>query len=84
MQHNFFYAESLMHSRYTYKKIGLLVDSERVCAFVGRCREKNLKCRLTELGSGDGAPSRRKQGGLGAEPPAFGDFYNFPMKITRF
>jgi len=31
-----------------------------------------------------GAPSRRKQDGLGAEPLALGDFCNFSIKITHF
>jgi len=49
MQHNFFYAESLVHSRNNYNKIRTLVDSERVCSFVGRYRKKNLKCKLIEV-----------------------------------
>jgi len=37
------------------------------------------------LGVGGGkAPIRRKQGGLGADPPALGDFCNFSTKITHF
>jgi len=35
-------------------------------------------------GSGGGAPIRWRQGGLRAELPDFGDFYNFLMKITCF
>jgi len=46
----FFYAESLVHSRYNYKKISCMVDSERVCDFVGRCREKKSQCRMTDVG----------------------------------
>jgi len=36
---NYFYAESLMHSRYNYKNIRSLVDSERVC----RCRQVQIE-----------------------------------------
>jgi len=39
---------------------------------------------MTDVGVWGGAPSHRRQGGLGAEPPACGDFYNFLMKITHF
>jgi len=35
-------------------------------------------------GFGGGASSRRRQGGLGTEPPAFGDFYNFLIKNNTF
>jgi len=39
---------------------------------------------MTDVEFGGVALSRRKQGGVRAEPPAFGDFYNFLMKIARF
>jgi len=35
-------------------------------------------------GFGDKASNRRRQGDLGAEPPALGDFCNFSIKITYF
>jgi len=35
-------------------------------------------------GSVGKAPSRRRQGGFGAETPAFGDVYNIVMKIKHF
>jgi len=85
MQHNFFYAKSLVHSWIiTRKWSGLLVDSERVCALWGGCREKNLQRRWLIWGSRGRASSRRSQGCLLWRPPAFGDFYNFLMKLTRF
>jgi len=43
---DFFYTENLVHSRYYYKKIGLLVDSERVCDLL----ENNTQCRMTDVG----------------------------------
>jgi len=66
------------------RKNGLLVDSERVCALRADAERTihNVERMIWE--SGGGSPSRRRQGGLGAEPPAFGDFYNFLMKIIRF
>jgi len=56
---------------------------------VDRCRENNVQCRMTDGGvraepSDAGALRRRRQRGLGAEPPAFGDFYNFLIKTTHF
>jgi len=30
------------------------------------------------------ASSRQRQGGVGAKPPALGDFCNFSLKITHF
>jgi len=53
---------------------------------VGRCsrEEFTIYCRMTDVGSEGGASSRRRQGGLGAEPPAFGDFYNFFNKNNTF
>jgi len=63
------------------RKLGLLVDSERVCAFVSRCREKNSKCRLTEVGVWERSPQSPK---ARAPPPAFGDFYIFFNKNNKF
>jgi len=37
-----------------------------------------------DWGSSGKAPSRRMQGGLGAELPALGDFYDFSTRITHF
>jgi len=37
-----------------------------------------------DWGSGGKTLSRRRQGGLGAEPPALGNFYDFSTKITHF
>jgi len=53
---------------------------------VGRCRKKNSQCRMTDvwIWGWSGAPSRRRQGGQGAELPEFGEFYNFLIKITDF
>jgi len=34
--------------------------------------------------SGGKDPSHRRQGGLGAEPLALGNFYDFSTKITHF
>jgi len=47
-------------------------------------RRVSLQCKMTDMGYGSGSPSRLKQGGLWTEPPAFGDFYNFLLKITHF
>jgi len=52
-------------------------ESERV----GRCREKNFSMQDDWWGSGGSIASRRRQR---EEHPAFGDFYNFIMKITHF
>jgi len=46
-------------------------------------REEFTMYRKTDLGSGGRILSRRRQGGLGVEPPAVGDFYNFLIKITQ-
>jgi len=46
MQHNFFYPESLVHSRYNCKKIRSFGWFRKNLYFVGRCREKNLQCRM--------------------------------------
>jgi len=84
MQHNFFYAESLVHSRYDYKKIRYFGwYSEKVCALWADADRRIHNIGWLMRGSGDGDHSRRRQGGLGAKPSAFGDFYNFLMKITR-
>jgi len=37
---------------------------------------------MTDVGVWGRTLSRRRQGDLGAEPPGFGDFYNFSIKIT--
>jgi len=66
-----------VHSRYTViaRKEGRLADSERVCACA---LWADADKRIHNVGK------LMWQGSLGAEPPAFGDSYNFLMKITRF
>jgi len=39
---------------------------------------------MTGVGVWGTAPSRWRQGGLEAEPPAFGDFYNFFNENNTF
>jgi len=40
MQHNFFYAKSLVHSRYNYENIKTYWSILKESVRVGRCREK--------------------------------------------
>jgi len=51
---------------------------------VVRCRNNNVQCRMTDEGEGAEPPDAGGKGGLGAEPPAVGDFHNFLIKITHF
>jgi len=50
-QHSIFYTDSLMHStRYYYKKIRSFGWFWKSMCFVGRCRDKNSQCRMTDVG----------------------------------
>jgi len=86
-----------VHSLYTVntRKEGYLAESERVCAcaFMGRCREKNSQCRMTDVGvwrcspqtPAAVAPSRRRQGdGSGGRAPSFGRFLQFFNENNTF
>jgi len=75
MQHNIFYAEILVHFAIITRKLGLLVDSERVCAFVDRFRDRNSKCRLIEVGVWGGTP--RGKGVWGQSPQRLAIFIIF-------
>jgi len=44
---------------------------------MGRRREKNSQCRMTVVWVWELSPQPPEARGLEAEPPVFGDFYNF-------
>jgi len=82
MQHNLSTPESLVHFRYNYKERRYLVDSVGICALWVDAERIHNVGRL--MWRSEGRPtSRRRQGGLGAEPTAVGDFYTL-KKVTRF
>jgi len=83
MQHNFFYAESLLvHSRYNYKKIMSFGWFRKSLCLWAHAERRIHNAGWLMWGSGSGAPRSRRQRGLGAVPPAFGNFYNFLLKTT--
>jgi len=55
-----------------------------VLVLCGQMQEKNPKCRVTNVGVWGRSPQPPEAKRSGGRAPAFGDFYNFLMKITRF
>jgi len=75
----FFYAESLVHSRYNIKKIRSFGWFRKSLYFKGRCREKNYQCTTTDVkvwGRGFQWPEARRFRGIAPSVWRFLQFFN--------
>jgi len=84
MQHNCFYAESLVHSRYNYRNISFFGWFTKSYCFVDRCRE-NSQCRMTDAGVWETEPPAAGGKGIwGESPQRLAIFTIFLIQITLF